>query len=335
MAGHDIVVIGASAGGVEALRQVVHEFPSDLPAAVFVVLHVPPLAPSVLPRILSRAGPLPASQAQDGEAITPGRIYVAPPDRHLLLRDGRVCLSLGPKENGHRPAVDPLFRSAAVAHGPRVIGVILTGALDDGTAGLLAVKQRGGIAIVQDPTDALYPGMPNSALAHVPVDQVVGLAGMSQAIVGAVNSPLSEPPPDPPDELQMEVDMAEVDASPAGDPSDVHPPSAYTCPECHGSLFEIRDGRLVRFRCRVGHAYSPDTLLAKQSGAVEAALWSALRALEEQAALTRRLQRDMGARGHPKSEAYFRTQTESAERHLETLRKLLLDTGGRPEERPA
>ena len=176
MAGHDIIVVGASAGGVEALQTLVRGLPADVPAAMFVVLHMSADAPSMLPQILNRAGPLPVAAAVDNEPIAPGRVYVAVPDHHLLIERGRVCLVRGPKENRSRPAVDPLFRSAARAYGSRVIGVVLTGALDDGTSGLQAVKGRGGLAVVQDPAEALYTGMPRSAMEHVAVDYCMPLA---------------------------------------------------------------------------------------------------------------------------------------------------------------
>src|SRR5438067_12132886 len=176
MPGHDTIVIGASAGGVDALQQLVAGLPADLPAAVFVVLHISPHGPSVLPRILSRAGPLRAAHPKDREAIRPGRVYVAPPDYHLLVSNGRVRVTRGPRENGHRPAVDALFRPAARSRGPRVVGAVLSGVLDDGTAGLLAVKQAGGLAVVQNPADALYSGMPQSALDNVAVDYTLPVA---------------------------------------------------------------------------------------------------------------------------------------------------------------
>lgn len=183
MAHRDIVVVGASAGGVEALRRLVRDFPENLEAALFVVLHLPAHAPSMLPNILRRAGRLRTAQAVDGELIQKGRIYVAPPDRHLLIRPGRVQLTTGPTENGYRPAIDSLFRTAALTYGPRVIGVILSGALDDGTAGLRVVKSRDGIAVVQDPADALYAAMPSSAIEYVDVDHVLPLADIGAIIV--------------------------------------------------------------------------------------------------------------------------------------------------------
>src|SRR5919107_2308696 len=207
MADHGIVVVGASAGGVEALAELAASLPSELSAAVFVVLHLPPTGTSALPEILHRHGPLPAAHVKDGEPIQPGRIYVAPPDHHLLLRTGHVHLSHGPRENGHRPAIDPLFRSAAREYASRVIGLVLSGSLDDGTAGLLAIKSRGGVAVVQDPADALYPGMPGSALEHLQVDHVLPAASMGQLLT-TLTADLAQPPPDPaPSTMRVEVAM--------------------------------------------------------------------------------------------------------------------------------
>jgi two-component system, chemotaxis family, protein-glutamate methylesterase/glutaminase len=194
MPDHDIVVVGASAGGVEALVGLASALPADLPAAVFVVLHLPATGTSALPDILSRHGPLPASHVKDGEPIENGRIFVASPDHHLLLRTGHVHLTRGPRENGHRPAVDTLFRSAAREYATRVIGVILSGALDDGTAGLLAIKSRGGVAVVQEAADALYPGMPGSALEHVQVDHVLAVASMGELLARLTTEPVGERP---------------------------------------------------------------------------------------------------------------------------------------------
>jgi two-component system chemotaxis response regulator CheB len=189
MAGHDIIVIGASAGGVEALRRVVSRLPSDLPAAVMIVLHLPAGSDSVLPDILSRAGQLQATHPKHDERVRRGRIYIAPPDQHLLIANGRMQLSDGPPENGLRPGIDPLFRTAALTYGRRVIGVVLSGALDDGTAGLAEIKLRGGIAVVQDPEDALFDSMPRSAIEHVAIDEVLTADGIADALVRLVGRP--------------------------------------------------------------------------------------------------------------------------------------------------
>src|SRR4051812_18934534 len=212
MRGRDIFVIGASAGGVEALMRLGRGLPPDFPGAVFVVLHLPTGAPSVLPRLLSRAGPVPAVHPSAGESIEQGRIYVAPPDRHLLIVDGRVHLALGPRENGHRPAIDPLFRTAARSYGRRVVGIVLSGALDDGSAGLSAIKMRGGLAVVQHPEDALFASMPNNAMAYVAVDHVLSADDIGLRLRELIGEPTEElPTPSPSPTLQVESRMAELE----------------------------------------------------------------------------------------------------------------------------
>jgi two-component system chemotaxis response regulator CheB len=327
MAGHDIIVIGASAGGVEALRQLVNDLPADLPAALFVVLHIPPQSPSILPYLLERAGKLKAEHPQDGARIEHGHIYIAPPDRHLLVERNLIRVTHGPKENRYRPAVDPLFRSAARAYGPRVVGVILTGALDDGTAGLRDVKQRGGVAVVQDPLDALYPGMPKSALANVRVDYCLPLAEIAPTLVRLAHEPAAEEGAYPvPDELEIENSITEnsyeADMEAVGK---LGVPSNFTCPECHGTLWEIRDGELLRFRCHVGHAYSADSLLAEQDENLENTLWAAVRALEENAHLARRVAKRLRERD-PQSRVAERIgeRAQNTEQHAQLLRQMLL-----------
>ncbi|SRR6266436_461463 len=212
MPGHDIIVVGASAGGVKALVTVVRSLPKDLPATIFMVLHIPAEVPSVLPDILSRSGPLVAVHAVDGAAIEYGQIYVAPPDHHLLVERGKMRVVRGPRENRSRPAVDPLFRSAASAYGPRVVGVVLTGALDDGTAGLLAVKRRGGVAIVQDPDEALYPDMPASAVTSVAIDYILPLSDIGPLLVRLANRQAKEETAySVSKDVEMETKMAEMD----------------------------------------------------------------------------------------------------------------------------
>ena len=228
---HDIVVVGASAGGVEALRAIVSELPRELPAAVFVVLHVPAIATSVLPAILGRAGDLPAAHAEDGAEIERGRIYVAPPDHHLLIQPGFMRVNRGPKENGYRPAIDPTFRTAAATYGSRVIGVVLSGVLDDGSAGLAAVKSHGGRALVQDPTDALYPMMPESAIQAAEPDLVLPRAELAAAIVSAVHEaapktlvPIGDALLD--DERFLEIDRAASDSPSPAAPRALSVPTA-------------------------------------------------------------------------------------------------------------
>lgn len=324
MPGHDIIVIGASAGGVEALSRLVTLFPPDLPASVFIVLHVPAEGTSVLPRILNRAGPLPAVHPVNGQAIEKGRIYIAPPDQHLLVKYGFMELTRGPRENGHRPSVDPLFRSAARAYGRRVVGVILSGVLDDGTAGLVAVEMREGICVVQDPVDALYAGMPQSAIDNVTVDYIVPIADMGALLVQLVQTPIPDEEENPESELiEMEIDMAELDEHTMHE--DEHPgiPSVYGCPECGGTLWEIQEGELVRYRCRIGHAYSAQTLLAEQAESLEEALWVALRALEESASLSHRMAHRAQERGATRSVEQFDEQARAAHERAEIIRKAL------------
>jgi two-component system chemotaxis response regulator CheB len=326
----DIVVIGASAGGVEALTRVVRGLPADLPAAVFVVLHIAE-GPSVLPNILSRAGGLPAAHPRHQDPIMRGRIYVAPPDQHLLIVDGTVHLARGPRENGHRPAVDPLFRTAARIYGPRVVGVVLSGSLDDGTAGLVAIKRRGGVAVVQDPDEALFKGMPRSAVDNVAVDHVLALDEIPPKLVHLVGKPPVGAGEPIWTEMEMEARMAELDEDAVQSEDQPGTPSAFGCPECGGVLWELRDGELIRFRCRVGHAYSPDTLSNKQVVVPEDALWVALRALEEQAALAQRLAQRADQRGQRRAAERFLDRRREAHSQAEVIREVLAN--GRPQER--
>ncbi|MFL5802534.1 MAG: chemotaxis protein CheB [Roseiflexaceae bacterium] len=327
MSGHDIIVIGASAGGVEALSTLVGALPADLPAAIFVVMHIPAQSPSMMPDILARAGDLPAIQPTDGMAIAHGHISIAPPDHHMLLEPGRIRIVHGPRENRHRPAVDPLFRSAARSYGPRVVGVIVTGTLDDGTAGLLAVKQRGGVAIVQDPEEALYPGMPRSALENVLVDHCLPLAEIAPLLVRLAHAPVRAVESDAspvPNEMKQEISVTTMDL--AAMIGNDHPgtPSAFSCPECGGVLWELHDGELSRFRCRTGHAYSPESMVAGQSDTLEEALWVALKTLEESLSLSRRLGRQARERGQPLVAERFFERARDAEQRIMLIRQVLI-----------
>ncbi|MFL5240548.1 MAG: chemotaxis protein CheB [Gemmataceae bacterium] len=322
MPSHDILVVGASAGGVEALKQMAAALPANFPAAVFVVLHVPANGKSVLPHILNRAGRLPASHARDREPIVNGHIYVAPPDHHLVIQPGVIRVTRGPRENSHRPAVDPLFRTAAHSYGSRVIGLVLSGSLDDGTVGLQAIKREGGLAIVQDPADALYASMPQSALDNVAVDYTVSLSDLGPLLarVLAMPAPVAE------EVLVGQEHSTEHD--PAVDPINYEEeqgaPSAFGCPDCGGVLWEYQDGELARFRCRVGHAWTAESLLAEQAEALEAALWAALRGLEERAELARRLAERARQRNWSQSIAAFEQQAEEAKHHVDVIRRVLM-----------
>jgi two-component system, chemotaxis family, protein-glutamate methylesterase/glutaminase len=327
MPGHDLIVVGASAGGVEALIELVAGLPPDLPAAVCVVLHVPAAGTSLLPQILSRAGRLPTAHARDGDLLRHGHVYVAPPDSHLVVEPARLRLVAGPRENGHRPSVDVLFRTAAQAYGSRVVGVVLSGTLDDGTAGLLAIKRRGGLAVVQQPADARYPGMPQSALEHVVVDYALPIVEVGATLARLVAEPVQERVGRPSKELDQEIRAAELDLARLNQADFPGDPSVFTCPECHGSLWELHDGELLRFRCRVGHAYTAESLLAGQSSALEAALWAALRALEEKASLSLRLAERATERGYGLAAERFEEQEHDARQRAAVIREALLVNG--------
>jgi two-component system, chemotaxis family, protein-glutamate methylesterase/glutaminase len=270
----DLVVIGASAGGVDTLKRVVAGLPPDLAATVCIVLHIAPNSPSALAGILARSGPLGCRPAADGERLRPGEILVAPPDRHLEIEDNHTRLTVGPRENGHRPAIDTLFRSAARAREHRVIGVILSGTRDDGAAGLARIKAAGGATIVQDPDEALYSGMPASALAKVSVDAVVPSEQIAGTIARMVRSEGLRPVDTPND---------------AFGPTAPAERSISVCPECGGGLTETREAGVLQWQCRGGHRYSPESLADAQSASVETALWAAIRALHERQALIERM----------------------------------------------
>lgn len=326
LAGYDIVVIGASSGGVEALTRVANGLTRDFPAALFVVMHFPEDVPSFLPHILSRAGPLEATHPEDGEPIEGGRIYVAPPDFHLLVERNRVRIRRGPRENRHRPAVDPLFRSAALAYGPRVVGVVLTGARNDGTAGLQDVKRRGGVAVVQDPGDALFPGMPESALEYVDVDYRMPLEKIPALLARLSRAPAEQEVAYPlPEDMELEAKMAGLDPSVID--SGRHPGniSHFTCPECSGPLYEIQHEQLLRFRCRVGHAYTAESVLDEKTEELDQALYAALNTLEENALMADRLadrSREHG-RGHAASR--FERRAQEARRQAKVIRRVLTE----------
>jgi two-component system chemotaxis response regulator CheB len=296
MTGRDIIVIGGSTGGIPALFELIRGLGADLPAALFVVIHTSRDNPGALAGILDRKTELIVALAKDREPIRHGRIYVAPPDHHLLLKPGFVRVVRGPQENSFRPAVDPLFRTAAKAYGPRVVGVVLSGALDDGTHGLMLVKKHGGIAIVQSPEEAVVPNMPLSAVRNVEVNHILPAAEIGPHIERLVAEPLKEPFDMPrPEDIPPDVTESGPDNGKLADLQG--PPSVFSCPECGGSLWEIQEGSLPRYRCHVGHGYSAESLVEEQSNGLEAALWTGLRALEDKAELCRRMA-DRARRGN-------------------------------------
>ncbi len=317
---HDIIVIGGSSGAIDALQQIVAAFPAEFAAAVFVVVHLPTDAHSYLPSILTRAGALTALNPTDGHPVRPGHIYVAAPDHHITLAAGRVHMQRGPRENRHRPAIDPLFRSAARAYGQRVVGVILSGHLDDGSAGLYAVRKRGGLGIVQDPGDAQAAEMPESARRYAGADFVLPAGEIGPKLVELINTP---------EESVVSRKTknggrarAERDREHAAYPEEGKgQPSVFACPECHGVLWELQEGKLLRFECRVGHSYTAAALGEEMKTATDNALWAAVRALEEKAAMGRRLAES--ASGPKNFVQRLQDQAQADASHAEAIRDMI------------
>lgn len=323
----DIVVVGASAGGVEAIVALLRGLPRDIAAAVFVVSHVLPDAGSHLLDALNTAGPLPAKHAQDGEAFKQGLVYIAPPDRHLLVKRDHVRVTRGPRENRWRPAIDPLFRSAAVAYDSRVIGIVLSGMLDDGTSGLSAIKRCGGIAIVQDPEDAAYPEMPQSALANVRVDHRLSVADMAPVLAGLVSERVEHPPAPPPEDIVVEARIAETGYSDEGVSGDLGELTALSCPECGGPLWQRERGAHSRYRCRVGHAYGEASLLSAQDESLESSVWAAIRLFDQRAnVLSTMADKDRHAQ-RARSASHHEGLAREAREHATALRGLLMRRG--------
>jgi two-component system, chemotaxis family, protein-glutamate methylesterase/glutaminase len=311
--GRDIIVIGASAGGVEALSDLSENLPADLSASVFIVLHVPPERPSLLPQILGRRTSLKVQHGVDGQRIRHGHVYVAPPDHHLELEGERMVLSRGPRENRARPSIDALFRSAAHSHGARVAGVVLTGNLDDGTAGLHAIKRRGGVAIVQDPAAAKHPGMPQSALLNVEIDHCVPLPEIVPILVRLATTRTIRK------SKKRLPRLPEPTMSPQEMIKQFGPPTPYPCPECAGPMWKTDPGSLA-LRCHVGHRFSPDTLLSEYGDGLERTLWSAVRMFDERASLLRQLKDE---KFHSQSVADLESKAREHEEHSKLLRKVL------------
>lgn len=322
MPNRDVIVMAASAGGIEALQTVLAGLPSDLPASVLVVLHMPPSGGHSLPSILDRATDLTVERAKDGAPLAHGRVYCCVADHHLLVGDGHLHVRRGPRENGHRPAADPLFRSAAGYCGPRAIGVVLSGTLSDGTSGLAAIRRQGGLAVVQDPADALYDGMPSNALEYVGADHVAPAATMGSLLaeLAGQDAPRGEQPLS--EGLAKEVALLEGDDE-AVEGSHVGTPSPWPCPDCSGVLWAIDEEPMLRFRCRVGHAWSAESLLHEQAQGVEGAMWVALRALEDRVALGTTLAERAEGAGHTITAKRFRADLLDMRRSVTILRRLL------------
>lgn len=291
--GHDIIVIGASAGGLKALSAVVSELPANLAATIFVVQHLAPDRVSVLPRLLGDVSELPVSSPADNETFLRGHIYVAAPDYHLLVNTDTVRVLRGPQENRFRPSIDALFRSAARAYGSRVIGVVLTGYLDDGTVGLQTIKKRGGITVVQDPKEAEYPSMPTVALRYVKVDHTVPIAGAGALLERLVTEPAAEQrefPTTPAIEIESNIAEQVMNTKEFLEGVEkIGKRTTYTCPDCDGAIWQIGDEEPLKLRCHVGHSFTGEVFLTEQSRNVESALWTAIRIMEEKVTFSRKL----------------------------------------------
>lgn len=317
-----IIVIGASSGGFEALKKIVHDLPHDFDSPVFIVWHMSPEIPGLLPQVLNRFSRIHVAHAYDNEEIKPNHIYVARPDHHLVIKDGKIRVTRGPKENRFRPAVDPLFRSAAYAYTNRVIGVILSGALDDGTAGLWTIKQYGGIAIVQDPRDAEVSSMPENAMRYVKVDHCVPVADIAPLLVRLSKEPVTKKPDVMKDEqTKKEIDIAAEENALEESLMSFGELTPFTCPECHGVLSRFTNGNIMRYRCHTGHAFSVDALMTTLTQKVEDYLYNAIRGIDECVFLFNHLGDHYAEANQPKLAAlYFKKARQAAERS-EPIRK--------------
>lgn len=311
-----IIVVGASAGGFEAIKKFVAGLPADFGASIFIVWHMSPNIHGILPQALNRVNTIVATHGHNLEEIKPNRIYVAPPDHHLLVEEGRMLVTRGPKENRFRPAVDPLFRSAAYAYGARVIGVILSGALGDGTAGLWTVKHYGGTTIVQDPLDAEVPSMPESAIREVSIDHCVGIAELPDLLVRLSTDPTTEKAVDMKDEqTKKEIEVAAEEPALEKNIMAFGELSPYACPECHGVLSRLQNDNIIRYRCHTGHAYSADALMASIMEKIEDSLYGAIRGMDESIMLLNYMGDHFAEGNHPKLAAlYFKKANDAMER---------------------
>ena len=319
-----IVVIGGSAGAIEALKRLASQLPEDFPAPVCVVVHMSADAPGLLDTILGHAGRLPAQYAKDGMPLRAGRFYIAPPDHHLLVEKDSLLVTRGPKENRFRPAVDPLFRSAAQAYGSATIGVVLSGGLDDGTAGLQVIKDLGGTAVVQDPNDAAVPSMPVTAARHVEVDYIVPIGEMGSLLARLAAMSVPTRAAAVQSTVEVEVKIAKQHKPLDAGVLQLGAPSPIACPECHGVLLQVAAQGILRFRCHTGHAYSIETLVAAVDEGIETALWNAVRALEEGQMLLRQLA-DHTMRHDPNAADDLITQSVNAGNDAETVRHLAIE----------
>jgi len=314
----NIIVIGASAGGVTALKELVGSLPAEFKGSIFIVLHIPAYSESRLPSILSKAGPLPALHPRDGDSIEPGKIYIATNDHHLILDKNKIVVRRGPKENRFRPSIDALFRSAAYVYGSQVIGIILSGMLNDGVSGLWTIQQHGGITIIQDPNDADQPQLPENAQEYVDADYIVSALDMAPLIAGLTKEPAPKRNKFTAKQLEllkMEIIIATKDNAFEMGIMNMGEYTPFTCPQCHGALVRLQEGKMIRFRCHTGHAYTASSLLAELSESVESQLWMSMRGLEEMNLLLKNIGDHYKELGNKKAAGLFHDKAkESANR---------------------
>lgn len=319
------IAIGASSGGVDALLRIAAALPPRFPAIVLVTQHIGTL-PSILPELMRGRGPNHAVHPADGDRPVPGTIYIAPPDQHLLVEQGRIRLYRGPKENYTRPAIDPMFRSVALEYGSRAVGVVLTGQLDDGTAGLKAIKRSGGTAIVQDPATAIEPAMPASALASVEVDLCLRVDEIVPALQRIVAGP-AKAAMRAPDDIKREQKILEgqdmIDNLTA-----IAEPSTLTCPDCGGGLWELKDDKPLRYRCHTGHAFTAQSLAHAQRETAEHGLWAGVRALQERAMLLERMAGVARAQGDPAQAEAGEREARRAHAQAQDLMRMIEERAG-------
>jgi two-component system chemotaxis response regulator CheB len=325
MSNRDIIVIGGSAGATAPLKQILAALPLDLPAAIFVVLHIPAQGIGILSTVAAAAGKLPVHQAKDGMMFEHGHVYLAAPDHHLLLSGNHIQLGRGPRENMVRPAIDAMFRSAALHHGPRVIGVVLSGLLSDGAAGLHAIKRCGGMALVQDPADAISPEMPQRALEATIADLCVPAARLGDVLSDLAQEAAGAALPVAPD-IRLEVEIAAGERIGSTNLAQIADPAALTCPSCGGVLSAVKDGRPMRFRCQVGHAYTADALAREQEGRVDEALRVALRIIEERAELVHRMAEDGRRSGRPAVAEMYDLRAAEYREYADMIRRVVLQS---------
>ena len=319
----DVIAIGSSTGGVDALKRICSGLPGDLAAAVFVVLHMRADGPNLLAEILQTQSSLSVRLAVDGEPVERGCIYVAAADRHLLIIDDFIRLGRGPRENLTRPAIDPLFRSVAASYGPRAIGLVLTGELNDGAAGLGDLKRCGGVTVVQSPADAQASEMPASALQASDVDYRAPLSQLPDVLTYLVGQPAG-PRPLVPRAIELEVDIALGRPCLTATINELADPAPLSCPACSGVLSQVRDTSPLRYRCQVGHGYTAQALDAVQQTDLDEAIRVALRIIEERAVLSERMAAEARSAGREHSARSFQDRASEMRAYAETLRRAAL-----------